>query len=184
MNTKNSKMKELHKFVLNLSQGLDIRSWNKDVALQNLSIYYTRKNIRKQYKNNKLNIIAQTWNDEFELPDGSYYVSDIADYIECIIKKHETLTKIPPIYVYINRINNRLMFKTKDGYKLEFQTPEAKKLFGSTKKLIDKTKMEKYVLSLKEVEVVLIQYKLVDNRYQQKTEVYTLLHQIDFMLIC
>ena len=44
--------------------------------------------------------------------------------------------------------------------------------------------MEKYVLSLKEVEVVLIQYKLVDNRYQQKTEVYTLLHQIDFMLIC
>ena len=108
------------------------------------------------------------------MPDGSYYVSDIADYIECIIKKHETLTKIPPIYVYINRINNRL----------EFQTPEAKKLFGSTKKLIDKTKMEKYVLSLKEVEVVLIQYKLVDNRYQQKTEVYTLLHQIDFMLIC
>ena len=60
-------------------------------------------------------------------------MSDIADYIECIIKKHETLTKIPPIYVYINRINNRLMFKTKDGYKLEFQTPEAKKLFGSKK---------------------------------------------------
>ena len=118
------------------------------------------------------------------MPDGSYSVSDVADCIEYIIKKHKTLTKIPPIYVYINRINNRLMFKTKDGYKLEFQTPEAKKLFGRTKKLIDKTKMEKYVLSLKEVEVVLIQYKLVDNRYQQKIEVYTLLHQIDFMLIC
>ena len=78
-----------------------------------------------------------------ELPDDSYSVSDIQDYIEYIIKKHETLTTIPPIYVYINRINNRLVFKIKDGYKLELQTPETIKLFGGTKKLIDKTKMKK-----------------------------------------
>ena len=57
-----------------------------------------------------------------------------------IIKKHETLTKIPPIHIYINRINNRLVFKIKDAYKLELQTPETMKLFGSTKKIIDKTK--------------------------------------------
>ena len=66
------------------------------------------KNIRKQYKNNKLKIIAPTWNDEFQLPGGSYSVSDIQDYIEYIIKKHETLTTILPIHVYNNRINKRL----------------------------------------------------------------------------
>ena len=82
INTENSKTNEPHKFVFNLSQILDLRSLNKHVALQNLSIYYTRKNIRKQYKNNKLKIIAPAWNDEFELPDVSYSVSHIQDYIE------------------------------------------------------------------------------------------------------
>ena len=111
MNMENNKISEPHKFVLNLSQRLDLRSSGKHVSLQNLSIYYTWEYIRKQYKNNKLKIIAPTWNNEFELPDGSYYFSDIQDYIEYIIKKHETLTTIPPIHVYINRINNRLVFK-------------------------------------------------------------------------
>ena len=77
MNTKNSKTNEPHEFVLNLSQRLDLRSSNKHVALPNLCIYYKWKNIRKQYKNIKLRIIAPTWNAEFELPDGSYSVSDI-----------------------------------------------------------------------------------------------------------
>ena len=88
MNTEDSKTNEPHKFVHNLSQRLDLRrSSNKHGALQNLSIYYTWKNIRKQYKNKKLKIIAPTWNDEFESPDESYSVSDIQDYIEHIIKK-------------------------------------------------------------------------------------------------
>ena len=121
MKTKNSKTNEPHRFVLNLSQRLDVRSTDKHVALQNLFIYYTWKNIRKQYKNNKLKVIAATWNDECELLDGSYSVSDIQDYIECIIKKHETSTTIPPIHDYINRTNNRVAFKIKDGYKLELQ---------------------------------------------------------------
>ena len=89
---------------------------------------------KKTVQNNKLKIIDPMWNDEFELPDGSYSVSDIQDYIEYIIKKHETLTTLPPIHVYINRINNRLVFKIKDGYKLELQMPETMKLFSSTKK--------------------------------------------------
>ena len=89
-----------------MSQRLDLRSSNKHAALQNLSIYYTWRNIRKQYKINKPKIIAPTWNDEFELSDGSHSVSDIQDYIEYIIKKHETSTPVPPIHVYINRINN------------------------------------------------------------------------------
>ena len=86
MNMENSKTNEPHKFVLNLLSRLDLRNSNKHVALQNLSIYYTWKNIRKQYKNNKLKIIAPTWNDKFELPDGSCSVSDIQDYMEYIIK--------------------------------------------------------------------------------------------------
>ena len=77
MNTENSKTSEPHKFVLNLSQRLDLRSSNKHVTLQNLSIYYTWKNIRQQYKNNKFKIIASTSNHEFELTDRSHSVSDI-----------------------------------------------------------------------------------------------------------
>ena len=134
MNTENSKTDEPHKFVLNLSQRLDLRSSDKYVAYENLSIYSAWKNIRKQYQNNKLQIIAPTWNDEFELPDGSNSLLDIQDYIEYIIKNHETLTAIPPIHFYINRINDRLMFEIKDDYKLELQTPETMKLFGSIKK--------------------------------------------------
>ena len=77
--------------------------------------------------------MAPTWNNEFELPDGSYSVSDIQDYIGFIIKKHETLTTILPVYVYVNRSNNRLMFKIKDWYKLELHTPKTMKLFSGTK---------------------------------------------------
>ena len=109
MKKKNSKMNEPHKFVLNLPQILDLKSSDKHVALQKLSIYY----------NNKLKKIAPMWNDEFELPDGSYSVLDIQDYIEYINKMHETLTAIPPFHVYINIINNSLVFQVKDGYKVE-----------------------------------------------------------------
>ena len=83
-------------------------------------------------------------------------MSGIQDYIEYIRKKHETLATISPIYVSINKINNRLVFKMKHGYKLELQTPETIKLFGSTKKLIHKRKNGKNVPSLEIVEVVLV----------------------------
>ena len=170
-NMENSKTNEPHKFVFNLSQRLDLRSSDKHVALQNLSIYYMWKNIRKEYKNNKLKIVAPTWNDEFELPDGSYSVSDIQDHIKYIIRKHETLTTIHPIHVYNNGINKRLVFKIEDGYKLELQTPKTMKLFGSTKELIGKTKNGEKLPSLEVVEVVLVQCNLVDNQYQQLSEV-------------
>ena len=105
-----------------------------------------RKNIRKQYEKNKLKMIAPTWNDQFELPDGTYSVSDIQDHIEYIIKNHETLRKISLIHTYISRSNNSLVSEIKDGCKLELQTPETMKLFGSTKELIDKTKNGENVL--------------------------------------
>ena len=151
LNTENSKTNEPHRFVLNLPQRLDLRNLNKHPALQNLSIYYTWKNIRKHHKNNKFEIRAPTWIDEFKLPDGSYSVPDIQHYFKYIIKKHEKLNTILPVYVYINRINNRLVFEVKVGNKLELQTPEAMKLIGSTKKLIGKQKTEKTYQILKEV---------------------------------
>ena len=86
INMENSKTNEPHKLALNLSQRLDLRSSNKLVALQNVSIYYTWKNVRKQYKSNKLKIIASIWNDEFELSDGSYSVSDIPDIMNISLK--------------------------------------------------------------------------------------------------
>ena len=175
MNIENNKTSEPHKYFLDLSQRSDLRSSEERVALQNVSIYYTWKNIRKQYKNNKLKIIAPTLNDEFDLPDSSNSVSDIQDYTEYIIEKHETLTTISPIHLYINIINNRLVLKIKDEYSLKLQTPETMELFGSTKKLIDKTKNGETVPSLEVVEVLLVQCNLVDNQYQQKFKVlYTL----------
>ena len=118
MNTEKSKTNEPHKFVLNFSQTLDLRSSDKSLLFK-IYLFISRvKNIRKQYTNNKLKMIAPTWKDEYELPNGSYSVSDIQDYIEYIIKKHETSTAIPPIHAYINRINNRLVFKIKNGCKL------------------------------------------------------------------
>ena len=68
--------------------------------------------MRKQQKNNKFKIIAPTWNYKFDLPDDSYFVSDIQDFIKYLIKKHKIYN------VYTNRINDRLVFKTKDGYNL------------------------------------------------------------------
>ena len=81
MNSENSRTSEYHVLVLKLSDKLDLRRGQKSVALSNLSIYYTWKNIKSSYKNNKFKISAPTWSDELELPDGSYSISDIQDYI-------------------------------------------------------------------------------------------------------
>ena len=105
------------------------------------------------------------------MPDGFFSVSDIQDYIEYIIKKRGTLTTIPPIDIYINRINNGLVFKIKGGYKLEWQTPETLKLVGSGNKLIKKIINWENFPSLEVVEVFLVQYNLTGNQYQQKYEV-------------
>ena len=76
---------------------------------------------------------ASTWNDEFDLPDGSYSISDIQGYFEFIIKKHETLTENPAIKIYLNKIKNRIVFKIKIGYKLELLSTETIKLLGIAK---------------------------------------------------
>ena len=117
MNTKNSKTNEPNRFKYDLIDKLDLKNPNKNMALANLSIYYTWKNVKSIYKNNKFKISAPTWNKTFGLPDGSYNISEIQDYIEYIIKKHETIGKNAPILIYANTINNRILFKIKSGYK-------------------------------------------------------------------
>ena len=82
---------------MDLTDKLNLKDPKKIMALANLSIYYTWKNIKFEYNNNKFKISASTWNDPFDLPDGSYSVADIQDYFEFIIKKHETLTENPPV---------------------------------------------------------------------------------------
>ena len=86
INTENSKTNEPHRFKLDLTDKLNLKNPNNDMALANLRIYYTLKNIKSEYKNNKFKISAPTWNDIFDLPDGSYSISDIQDYFEFIIK--------------------------------------------------------------------------------------------------
>ena len=110
-------------------------------------------------------------------------MSDIQDYIEHIIKEHETLTKIPPIPVYINRIDNASVFKIKDGYTLELQTPKTVKLFGSTKKLIGKTKNGENVPSFEVVEAVLVLCNLVVNQSNESLKYCAFLLQINLMFI-
>ena len=140
MNTENSKTSEPHRFKLALTDKLNLKNSNKNMALANLSIYYTWKNIKSEYNNNKFKISAPTWNDTFDLPDGSYSIADIQDYFEFIIKKHETLTENPPVQIYPNKIKNRIVFKIKTGYKLELLTLETMRLLGSTKKDVDADK--------------------------------------------
>ena len=118
MNTENSKTSKQHRFKLDLTDKLNIKNPNKNMALANISIYYTWKNIRSTYNNNKFKISVPTWNDTFDLPDGSYSIADIQDYFEFIIKKHETLTENPPVQIYSNKIKNKIVFKIKTGYKL------------------------------------------------------------------
>ena len=171
MNTLNSKANESNKFIYQFIDKLNLKNPNKNMALANLSIYYTWKNIKSEYNNNKFKISAPTWNDEFDLPDGSYSVSDIQDYFEYIIKKHETIADNPPVLVYANKIKNRIVFKIKTGCKLDVLSEETMQLLGSSKKDTDKNKDGEIVPRLETVEVVLVHCNLVNKNYQQGSKV-------------
>ena len=147
MNSDNSKASKPHVLKLKLTSKLDLRISEKVIALSNLTIYYTWKNIKSSNNNNKFKISAPTQNEEFELPDGSYSVSDIQGYFEYILKK--TRKKIDnndndknklSVKIYINKVENRIIFEIKDGYSLELLTKETMKLLGSTENKITKDK--------------------------------------------
>ena len=171
MNTKNSKTNESHRFKYTLIDKLDFKYPNKNMALANLSIYYTWKNVKSIYKNNKFKISAPTWNETLDLLDGSYNIPAIQNYLEYIIKKHETITDTAPILIYANNVFNRIVFKIKTGYKLELLSEETMKLLGITSSIIDKDKNSDTVPKLENAEVVLVHCNLVNNSYQQHSRV-------------
>ena len=171
MNSENSKTSEPHILKLKLTDKLDLRLDKKVIALSNLSIYYTWNNIKSSYNNNKFKISAPTWNEEFTLPDGSYSISDIQDYFEYILKKHGENTDKPSVKIYTNKIENRIIFKIKDGYSLELLTKETMKLLGSTENKITKDKNGENLPHLERTEVVLVHCNIVNNDYQQDSRV-------------
>ena len=116
MNSENSKTSEPHVLILRLTDKLELKRGEKIIALWNLSIYYTWKNIKDSCNNNKFKIPAPTWNDKFELSDRLYYVSDIQDYFEYILKKQGEYVNKPSVQLYVNKIENRVTFKIKNGY--------------------------------------------------------------------
>ena len=169
--TKNSKTNEPNRFKYHLIDKLDLRNPNKNMAVANLSIYYTWKNVKSTYNNNKFKILARTWNETFDLPDGSYNISEIQGYIEYIIKKHETIGENAPILIYANTINNRIVFKINARYKLELLSKETIRLLGSTSSIIDADKNSGNLPRLENVEVVLVHCNLVNSSYQQHSRV-------------
>ena len=171
MNSENIKTPKPHTLILKLTNKLDLRISKKVIALSNLSIYYTWKNIKSSYNNNKFKISAPTWNDEFELPDGSYSISDIQDYFEYILKKHGEDIDKPSVQIYVNKIENRVTSKIKNGYSLERLTPEKMTLLGSTKNKINKDKNGENVSHLEITKMVLVHCDIVNNDYQHNSRV-------------
>ena len=166
MNTEISKTNERNKFVYQFTDKLNLKS-----LLVNLIIYYKQKNIKSAYNSNRFKVLAPTWNEEFDFPDGSYLISDTQDYFQYVIKKDHTIADNSPVQIYVNKIKNRIFFKIGTGYKLELLSPETMKFLGSAKKDVDKDKKGEDVPKLESVEVVLMQCNLVNNTYQQASKV-------------
>ena len=124
---------------------------------------------KSSYNNNKFKTSAPTWNDT--LSDGLYSVSDTQDYFEFILEKHKENINEPSVQICFNRIENKITFKIEDGYSLELLTPETMKLLGSTKNKITKDKNDENVPHLEITAVVLVHCDIVNNDYQQDSQV-------------
>ena len=161
--------------LIELTNKLDLRIGEKIIALSNLRIQNIWKKIKSSYNSNKFKISAPTWNHKFELPDGSYSVSDIQHYFEYILKNNGENNDTGSIHIHVNKIKNRVTFKIKDAYSLELLTPETMKLLESTKNKITKDKNGENVSHLQITEVVLVHCNIVNNDYPKDSRVlYTL----------
>ena len=146
MNSENPKTSDPHRLLLNVLGEINLKRKDKYVALLNLSIYYIWEKIKESYKSNKFKKSASASDEEFELPDRSYSVSDIQNYFKYITKTHETVTDNPWIMIYVNKMENRIKFNIKARYYLELLFLKIMKLLGSTKSKITKNKMVKIFL--------------------------------------
>ena len=120
---------------------------------------------KSSYNNNKFKISTPAWNDKFELPDGLYSVSDIQNYFEYILEKHEENIDNPSVWIYVNKIENRITIKIKKRYSLELLTPETMKLLRSSKNEKTEDKNGENVPHLEITEVVLVHCDIVNNDY-------------------
>ena len=109
--------------------------------------------------------------DKFELPNGSYSVSDIQDYFEYNLEKHGEDIDEASVQILVNKIENKITFKVKKEYSLELLTPETMKLLESTKNKIIKDKNGENVPHLEITDVLLIHCDIVNNDYQQDSRV-------------
>ena len=139
----------------------------KNMALANLSIYYTWKNMKSEYRNNKFKISAPTWNDAWWFLFNFWHSRLLWIYYQNTLN----LTENPPVQIYMNRTKNRIVFKITTGYKLEILTPETMKLLGSTNEDVNKDKNGKNVPKIESVEVVSVDFNLVKNDYQHTPKV-------------
>ena len=165
MNLENSKTPKPHVLILKLTNKLDLRIGEKVIALSNLSVYYTWINIKAHAIAINLKISAPTWKDKFELPDGSYSVSDIQDYFEYILKKHGEDIDKPSVLIFVNKIENRVTFEMDNG------TSGTMKLPGSTENKITKDKNSENMPNLEITEGLLVHCNIADNDDQQDSRV-------------
>ena len=170
MNSKNSGTSESHVLLVKLTNELDLR-YGKSVALSNLSIYCTWKNIKSSYNNNKFKISVPTWSEEFQLPDGSYLIFDIQEYFEHILKKYGESVDEPSIKIYPNKVKNNIIFKIKAGYYRELLTLETMRLLVSAKNEISKDENGEYITHLEVVDLVLVHCNLVNNDYHRSSSI-------------
>ena len=142
MNSENSKTSKPHVSKLKLNNQLDLRIGEKIIALPNLSIYYTQKNIK-----------------------SSYSVSNIQDYFKYILKKHGEIIDKPSVQIYVNKTENRITLNIKNGHSLELLLPGTMKLLGNTGNEIIKDKNGENLPHLEVTEVVLVHCNIVNNDY-------------------
>ena len=177
MDTENSKTTDSNRFRLHFTNKLDLRG-DKTVSLSNLSIYYTWKNIKEQYKNNKFKLSGPTWDEDLTLEDGSYTIEDTQDVFLWVVKKHETDVKSreeSPILIYPNGIENRIVFKIRAGYKLKMLTNETMGLLGDGP-IVNMDKNGENVPRLEQVCFVLLHCSVVRNDHL----LYTFVPSDDF----
>ena len=152
MNTENSKTSESHQFKKDLTDKLNAKD--------------PKKNIKSKYNNNKLKILAPTWDDTYLMNLILLQIFKITSNLSS-----KNMTQNPPVQIYPNIIKNRIIFKIKTGYKLELSTPEMMKLLGSTKKAVDKDKNRENVRKLESAETILVYCNLIESDYQHISKV-------------
>ena len=171
MNTKTSKISESHRFKLDLTDKLNLKNPNKNMALANLSTYYTWKTSSQNTTTKNLKFLHQLGMILLIYLMVLTQFLTFKIFFEFIIKKQETLTENSPVQIYPNKIKNGIVFKTKTGYKLGLLTFETMRLLGSTKKDVDADKNGEIIPKLESAEVVLVHCNLVKNNYQHTSKV-------------